>query len=114
MNRDILIFIKHIEENINDIEMLIRNLNKNSFFRNKEKQNAVVRSLEIIGEAVKNIPESFRKKYPSVEWKEIAGMRDKLVHHYFGVNLENVWKVVKEDIPVLKRKIKKILKEGGK
>jgi len=113
MKKDILIFVKHIEENINDIEIFVRNLDKNSFFRNKEKQNAVVRSLEIIGEAVKNVPESFRKKYPLVEWKEIAGMRDKLVHHYFGVNLENVWKVVKEDIPVLKRKIKKILKEEG-
>lgn len=70
-----------------------------------------MRRLEIIGGAVKNIPEDFRTKYPDIPWRQIVGMRDVLIHAYFGVNLRRVWKVIKEDIPELKLKILKILKE---
>ncbi len=68
-----------------------------------------MRRLEIIGEAVKNVPEDFRTKYPDIPWRQIAGMRDVLIHAYFGVNLRRVWKVIKEEIPELKLKILKIL-----
>ena len=72
---------------------------------------AVIRRLEIMGEAAKNIPEDFRNKYCEVPWKQIAGMRDVLIHGYFGVNLERVWIVVERDLPDLKQKISKILEE---
>ncbi len=73
-----------------------------------------MRALEIIGEAAKNIPQSFRNKHPDILWKEIAGTRDKLIHLYFGVNLDLIWKVVKEDIPQLKKQIQQILEAEKK
>jgi hypothetical protein len=106
-----MVFLEHINEAIEDIESFIKKLNKNSFLKNKEKQNAVIRSLEVIGEAVKNLPIEFSVKYPSVEWSHIAGMRNKLVHHYFGVDLNSVWKVVKDDLPKLKKDIEFIIKQ---
>ena len=70
--------------------------------------------MEIIGEASKNLPENFREKYKEVEWKRIAGTRDKIIHHYFGIDLNTVWDIVKKDLPDLKRKIKTILKTEPK
>lgn len=74
-------------------------------------KRAIVRSLEIIGEAVKKVPQEFRNKYPDVPWKEMAGMRDRLIHEYFGVNYKIVWKTVKEELPRLEKRIKEIVKE---
>ena len=73
-------------------------------------QDALIRRIEIIGEAVKNLPREFRDRYPVIPWGDIAGMRDKLMHHYFGVDSEVVWRTVQDDIPELKKKIKEILK----
>jgi uncharacterized protein with HEPN domain len=73
------------------------------------RQRAFVRSLEIIGEATKKIPEGFRKQYPSVEWRAMAGMRDRLIHDYFGVDYELVWDVVRNRIPELRGQIASIL-----
>jgi len=108
-DKDFLIFIKHILESIENIELFMKNVEKSKFLKDKEKQSAVVRQIEIIGEAVKNLPPSFTKKYPDVSWKEIVGTRDKMIHHYFGVDLEVVWDIVKEDLPSLKSQIEKIL-----
>ncbi|MBI4727759.1 DUF86 domain-containing protein [candidate division TA06 bacterium] len=71
---------------------------------------AVIRAIEIIGEAVKNIPEDARKEHPAIPWKSLAGMRDKLIHAYFGVDLKRVWKTVKEEMPPLKPLFGKMLK----
>lgn len=79
------------------------------FLKDPTAQRAFVRSLEIIGEAVKKLPEDIRIKYPEVRWKAIAGMRDKMIHHYFGVDYELVWDVVDNKIPLLDEQIKGIL-----
>jgi len=110
-DKDPLVFIKHILENIKDVEVFTRYISKEEFFENKEKQNAVIRSIEVIGEAAKNLPDSFKDKYPEISWKDITGTRDKLIHYYFGVDLNAVWKVVKKNIPELKLQIEEILKE---
>ncbi len=109
--KDNYFFLQHILESISDIEAFLHKVNKYSFFENKEKQNAVIRSLEIIGEAVKHLPDEFKNKHHSIEWLKISGMRDKLIHHYFGVDLDTIWQVVEEDLPKLKKDIKLILEK---
>ncbi len=108
-NKNPLIFIEHIAELIKDIEDFTNGVSRGDFLKDKKLQGAVIRNIEVIGEAVKNIPSEFRKKYSNIEWAKIAGMRDKLLHHYFGVNLETVWKVIEENIPKLKKDIEDIL-----
>jgi uncharacterized protein with HEPN domain len=86
-------------------------LTKEGFFKNIEKQYAVLRGLEIIGEATKNLSKELRAKHHEVPWKDITGMRDKLIHEYFGVNLELVWVTIKNELPEFKKQILKMLKE---
>ena len=86
-------------------------MSKNLFKTNKDKREATIRRIEIIGEAVKNIPSSLKSKYPEVAWKEIVGTRDKMIHHYFGVDIDIVWDIIKENLPVLKKQILRIKKE---
>ena len=86
------------------------NIDLEDFLENETLKRAFVRSLEIIGEAVKKLPNDFKNKHTSIEWKKIAGMRDKLIHKYFGVDYYIVWDIVKNHIPDLKKKIEEILK----
>lgn len=111
MKRDVKLFLSDIIECIERIEEYIKNVNKERFLKEIQIQDAVMRRLEIIGEAAKNVPEKFRKAYSDTPWKRIAGMRDILTHVYFGVKLERVWIVINEDLPNLKEKIRKILEE---
>ena len=111
MKRTVRIFILDIEECIEIIEEYMDDISETTFFGERRIQDAVLRRLEIIGEAVKNLPLEFREKYPDIDWKKIAGLRDVLIHAYFGVNLERVWVIAKDDLPDLKKKIKKILDE---
>ena len=108
------VFLKHILECIENIEEYKEGLSKEKFLRKVIIQDAIVRRLEIIGEAVKNLPKEFRNKHREIEWKKIAGLRDVLIHEYFGVDLDLTWDIVKEDLPDLKKKVKKILKEVEK
>ena len=113
MKRDPLIFIKHILESIENIESFSEGLSKSEFENSRLKQSAIIREIEIIGEAVKNIPEEITLKYPDVEWNEIAGTRDKITHHYFGIDLDTIWDIIIYDLPDLKKKIIIILKDIG-
>ena len=112
MKKDPIIFLGHILENIEYIENFSTGLSKSGLKSNIEKQYAIVRAVEIIGEAVKNIPLSFREKYSSVEWSKITGTRDKLIHHYFGVDLNLLWDIVQTHLPILKEQITQILKDN--
>ena len=101
-------YLKDILDAISDIEVFIANINEAEFYKNKEKKYAVVRALEIIGEAAKNLSKELREKHKEIPWKDIAGMRDKLIHSYFGIKWELVWETVKNKIPELKNQLLKI------
>ena len=100
--RDDSVFLNHILDAINQIEEYITGMTYDDFLENRLVQDAVVRQLEIIGEATKNLSSTKTEEFPQIPWKEIAGMRDKLIHAYFGVDLEEVWNTAKKDIPYLK------------
>jgi len=102
-------YIQDIFDSINDIESFIKGMNFEDFKDDRKTVNAVVRSIEIIGEASKKIPKSIKEKRPDIPWKKMAGMRDKLIHEYFGIDLEILWKVAKEEINKLKPGIQQIL-----
>ena len=102
-------YLNDILTSINDIESFVAGITYDDFLRNKMASNAVIRSLEVIGEATKNLPKSVRDKDPSMPWKKMAGMRDKVIHEYFGVNYETVWKTAKNVLPQLKNKISRLL-----
>ena len=104
MKRDVRLYIQDILECIDKIEEYTKEITQDDFYKNILVQDAVLRRLEIIGEAVKNIPQEFRAKYPNIPWKKMAGMRDVLIHAYFGVNLKRVWKVTRKDLVDLKKK----------
>ena len=108
--KEIKVYLEDILESIEKIETYTRNVTFENFDSNTELQDAVVRRLEIIGEAVKNLPAETKSKHPEIPWKQISGMRDVLIHEYAGVSLKRVWKVITDDLSPLKETALKILK----
>ncbi|MBU8902821.1 MAG: DUF86 domain-containing protein [Victivallales bacterium] len=112
MSKSHLDLLYHISDEINFLLSESANTDKNTFLEDEKLKRACARSFEIIGEASKNIPQNIKNMYPKVEWKAMARMRDRLIHHYFGVDYELVWDIIKENIPVFKEQLEKILKDS--
>ncbi len=111
MTRDPSLYLDDILEAVSLVDEYTRGTTKEEFHDNRQLQDAVIRRLEIIGEAVKNLPQEIKDKHSGVPWKKIAGLRDVLVHEYFGVKIQRTWKVAKKDAPKLKKQVLKIKKE---
>lgn len=110
--RDYKLYLDDILEATKRIEKYTKKLTLAKLKKDELTVDGVVRNLEIIGEAVKNIPANIKEKYPDIEWKKIAGLRDILAHEYFGVDLEVLWDVVENKLPDLKKKIARLLKQS--
>lgn len=109
--RDFLDYLNDILDAVEKIERFTAGMNFNQFAHDEKTVFAVVRALEIVGEATKNIPLSVRRRYVKVPWKKMAGMRDKVIHEYFGVDLKVVWKTVRQDAPDLKPLIARVIEQ---
>jgi len=112
MSRSTADYLQHILIEARYLMQHASGLTKEQFIQDETVKRAFVRSLEIIGAATKNIPDSFRAKHSHIEWRAMAGMRDRLIHGYFGVDYDLVWDVVANKIPVLRRQIEGILSGG--
>ena len=111
MPRDYKVYLEDILEAIGKIRRYTERLSLEKFAEDEKTIDAVARNLEIIGEAIKKIPGDIRANYPAIEWKKIAGLRDILIHEYFGLNIEIIWDVVQNKLPALEKQIRSISKE---
>lgn len=102
MNKDIRVYLEDIISAMNNAELFVINMDYEQFEADLKTNIAVTRALEIIGEATKRLPTPFRDQHPHTRWKDMAGMRDVIIHGYDNVNLKIVWQVIKSDIPVIK------------
>lgn len=114
MKRDIGVFLEDILESIDRIEEYTKDISEEEFYETVSLQDAVIRRFEIVGEAVKRLPQELKDKYSEIPWKEISGTRDILIHEYFGVNLERIWKTIQRDILPFKNRLQNMLKEIDK
>lgn len=109
--KDDRVYLGHILEAVQDIEQYA-SAGRNAFMADRMRQDALIRKLEVIGEAVKNLSENTKQRRPEIPWRRIAGMRDRLTHDYFGVDLALVWVAVERDLPNLKTAVEQLLAEG--
>jgi len=107
-DRDLRDYVNDLIEACEDILLFTEGMSYSDFACDRKTINAVIRSLEVIGEATKSLPISFRNNYPNIPWKQMAGMRDKLIHAYFGIDKQMVWKFIQTDIPKILSSIKEI------
>jgi uncharacterized protein with HEPN domain len=108
--KDDRVYLQHIREALQDIATYCGSDHR-AFLDDRMRQDATLRKLEVIGQAVKNLSENTKSRQPEIPWKQIAGMRDKVIHDYFGVNLEIVWAVVQKELPKLRVAVEGLLKD---
>jgi len=111
MKKDVRVYLEDIAASIDLILEYTTGIGQAEFFRATKLQDAVSRRLEIIGEAAKTIPLGFKEKHPKIPWKEMAGIRDVLIHEYSGVSWQRVWNTIKNDLPLLSNQVKYLLNE---
>jgi uncharacterized protein with HEPN domain len=114
MVKDDTVYLQHVLDAINTIQEYLLGVNEDKFKATRLLQDGVIRQIEIVGEAVRHLSKDIRKTYPETPWQDIAGMRDKLIHDYFGVDIEKVWDTVQQDLPVLKEQVVGILRDYGR
>lgn len=112
MKKEDTVYLKHILDAITRIEEYTVRIEYEDFMENNLIQDGVIRQVEIIGEAAKRVSNRIREKYLDIPWKDMAGMRDKLIHDYLGVDMDALWDTVEYDIPVLKSKLKDLIEKG--
>lgn len=108
--RDFIVFLEDAINSIEKIEKYLQNIEFEDFCKNEMMVDAVIRNLEVLGEAIRNVPQEIKDRYPEIEWKEAIGFRNILIHNYFGIDLETIWETIKKDIPKFKKEIEEILK----
>ena len=106
-----MLFLEHIRDSISLVENYIGGKGREDFLNDVQLQDSILRRIEIIGEAVKNLPEGLKKDYPQVDWKGISGMRDVIIHGYFGVDLDLTWMTLEKDLPNLKHWIERMISD---
>ncbi len=102
-------YLLDLQEAIHRIGVYIADMTYEQFMEDIKTQDAVVRNLEVMGEATKRLSRHLREAYPTVPWKDLSGVRDKMIHHYFGINYDIVWTIVKDEVPLLVKEIKAII-----
>ena len=112
MHRDYRVYLEDILEAAGAAREFVTGMGKDELNKDRRTRDAVVRNLEIIGEAVKKLPPQTKRSHPEVEWKKIAGLRDILVHDYFGIDMDIVWDVVQNKLPALTEQVRSILEES--
>jgi uncharacterized protein with HEPN domain len=113
MEKDDTVYLRHILDAINTVEGYLSGVSEKKFRDTSLLQDGAIRQIEIIGEAIRHISKDLRRAYSEIPWQDIAGMRDKLIHDYFGVDIDKVWLTAQEDLPVLKEQIMGIMKDFG-
>jgi uncharacterized protein with HEPN domain len=113
MEKDDTVYLRHVLDAISTIEEYLQAVNEETFKTTRLLQDGTIRQMEIIGEAVRHMSKDVRRTYSEIPWQDIAGMRDKLIHDYFGVDIEKVWDTAREDLPILKQQVIRILKDYG-
>ena len=113
MEKDDTVYLRHVLDAINLAEEYLQGVDENKFKQTRLLQDGLIRQIEIIGEAIRHVSKELRNVNSDIAWEDIAGMRDKLIHGYFGVDIDKVWLTAREDLPVLKRQVVAVLKDYG-